>query len=142
MRIVVAVTAAAVVAAGCGGDDFENKPRPPVTVELTGVIKPEALTIEPSKLGAGPVRIVVSNQTEEPHTLTLEGSGGSGAAKRRQVGPINPLDTATLQADLEPGKYTVSVGSEKAVAAGEEIEPAALTIGAKRKSGSDELLLP
>ena len=140
MRIVVAVTAAAVVAAGCGGDDFENKPRPPVTVELTGVIKPDAISIEPSKLGAGPVRIIVSNQTEEPRTITLE--GGGGAAKRRQVGPINPLDTATLQADLEPGKYTVTAGSEKAVAAGEEIEPASLTIGAKRKSGSDELLLP
>jgi hypothetical protein len=142
MRTAVVVVAAAAVVAGCGGDDFENKPRPPVTLELTGVIKADAVTIEPSKVGAGPVRITVSNQTEEPHTLTLEGQGTGTATKRRQVGPINPLDTATIQADLAPGKYTVTAGSEKAAAKGAEIEPASLVIGNKRKSGSDELLLP
>lgn len=142
MRAAAAAMAAVAFAAGCGGDDFENEPRPPVTLELTGVIKPDSVSIEPSRIGAGPVRITISNQTEEARTLTLEGETDGGTQQRRSVGPINPLDTGTIQADLEPGEYTVKAGSEKAAAAGAEIASARLRIGPKRKSGSDELLLP
>ena len=142
MRAAAALAAVAALAAGCGDDDFENDPRPPVAIELTGVIKKDAVSVQPSKLGAGPVVITVSNQTEDSHTIVLEGKDGDSPAQRRQVGPVNPLDTGTIQATLEPGEYIVRAGTEKAVAAGEEIEPATLTIGEKRKSGSDELLLP
>ena len=133
-----ALCAAGLVLAGCGEDDFKNEPRPPVPVQLTGVITDEKVTISPRELGAGPVVITVSNQTKASHTLTLESA--DGGTIREQVGPINPLDTATLQRTLEPGEYTVSAGSETAVP--REIAPATLTIGQERKSGSDELLLP
>jgi hypothetical protein len=133
-----ALCAAGLALAGCGEDDFENEPRPPVPVQLTGVITPEKVTVSPNELGAGPVVITVSNQTKASHTLTLESA--DGGTIREQVGPINPLDTATLQRTLEPGEYTVRAGSEAAVP--REIAPATLTIGQERKSGSDELLLP
>jgi hypothetical protein len=133
-----AFCAAALALAGCGEDDFENEARPPVPKQLTGVITDQKVTISPNELGAGPVVITVSNQTEASHTVTLESS--DGGTIREQVGPINPLDTATLQRTLEQGSYTVSAGSEAAVP--KEIEPATLTIGEERKSGSDELLLP
>jgi len=135
----LAFCAAGLAFAGCGEDDFENEPRPPVPKQLTGVITEDKVTISPNELGAGPVVITVSNQTEASHTLTLESADGGGNI-REQVGPINPLDTATLQRTLEPGRYTVSAGSEAAVP--KEIAPATLTIGQERKSGSDELLLP
>ena len=134
----LAMFAAGIVLAGCGEDDFENEPRPPVPVELTGVITDERVTISPSELGAGPVVITVSNQTEASHTLTLESA--DGGTIREQVGPINPLDTAKLQRTLVPGSYTVTAGSEEAVP--REIKPATIKIGKSRKSGSDELLLP
>ena len=130
--------AAGLALSGCGEDDFENEPRPPTPVELTGVIREDKVTVSPHELGAGPVVITVSNQTKAAHTLTLESS--DGGTIREQVGPINPLDTATLQRTLEPGSYTVSAGSEAAVP--REIKPATLTIGEERKSGSDDLLLP
>ena len=133
-----ALCAVGLALSGCGEDDFENEPRPPTPVQLTGVIKQDKVTISPNELGAGPVVITVSNQTKASHTLTLESS--DGGTIREQVGPINPLDTATLQRTLEPGQYTVSAGSEAAVP--REIKPATLTIGEERKSGSDELLLP
>ena len=142
MHAAAALAAVAALAAGCGDDDFENDPRPPVAVELTGVIKKDSVSVQPSKLGAGPVVITVSNQTDDSHTIVLEGKDEDSPAQRRQVGPVNPLDTGTIQATLEPGEYVVKAGSEKAVEAGEEIQPATLTIGDKRKSGSDELLLP
>ena len=134
----MALCAAGLALSGCGEDDFENEPRPPTPVELTGVIREDKVTVSPHELGAGPVVITVSNQTKAAHTLTLESS--DGGTIREQVGPINPLDTATLQRTLEPGSYTVSAGSETAVP--REIKPATLTIGEERKSGSDELLLP
>jgi hypothetical protein len=133
-----ALCAAGLALPGCGEEDFENEPRPPTPVQLTGVINDDKVTVSPHELGAGPVVITVSNQTKAAHTVTLESA--DGGTIREQVGPINPLDTATLQRTLEPGEYTVSAGSEAAVP--REIKPATLTIGEQRKSGSDELLLP
>jgi len=67
--------------------------------------------------------------------VTLEGE-----SLRERVGPINPLDTATIQASPEPGNYEVRAGSPEAVP--EEIQPAALDVGDKRGDSNDELLLP
>lgn len=136
MRRTATVVIAALALAGCGGgEDFANKPRPPVPLQLTGVITKQKVTISPSKVGAGPVVITVSNQTEQSRTLTLDGNG-----IQERVGPINPLDTAQLQKTLKPGTYTVTAGSEKATAA--TIAPAKLVIGKERASASNEVLLP
>src|SRR5947208_12785320 len=104
MRSVAMGSAVAVLAlAGCGGGkDFANNPRPPVPLQLTGVITKAKVTISPNKVGAGPVVITVSNQTPQAHTLTLDGQG-----IQEQVGPISPLDTAQLQKTLRPGHYRV-----------------------------------
>jgi hypothetical protein len=133
-----ALCAVALATAGCGEDDFENDPRPPVPTQLTGVITEERVTVSPNELGAGPVIITISNQTETPHTVTLESV--DGGTIREQSSTINPLDTATIQRTLTQGQYTVKAGSTQAVK--REIAPATLRIGPKRKSGSDELLLP
>jgi hypothetical protein len=131
------LTAGAIAAgvAGCGGEDFENKPRPPVPVELTGVIQSDKVTVSPDRVGAGPISIIISNQTRESHTATLEGD-----SVKERVGPINPLDTATIQKTLKQGTYRVHAGSERAVS--REIKPATLRIGRPRKSSNNRLLLP
>ncbi|MEA2492544.1 MAG: hypothetical protein QOJ29_455 [Thermoleophilaceae bacterium] len=135
-RLVVAGLTLALALASCGGGkDFANKPRPPVPLQLTGVITKSKVTISPSKVGAGPVVITVSNQTGQSRTLTLDGNG-----IQERVGPINPLDTAQLQKTLKPGTYTVKAGSEAATAS--TIAPATLVIGKERASGSDKVLLP
>src|SRR5947199_152509 len=58
--------------AGCGGGDFKNKLRPPVPIQLTAVITDKNITVSPSKFGAGPVTLVISNQTQQSHNVTLE----------------------------------------------------------------------
>ena len=131
-----AVALAATIAAGCGEDDFENEPRPPVTMDLTGVIQEDKLTISPSRnIGAGPFRILISNQTDAEHTITLE--GGSIVEK---VGPVAPLGTEEIQRTLPPGSYEVSAGSARAVR--QEIQPAVLDIGEERENSNSEVLLP
>jgi hypothetical protein len=131
-----AVVAAAAIAAGCGEDDFENEPRPAVTLELSGVIQEDKLTVSPSRnIGAGPFTILISNQTDAAHTVTLE--GGSIQA---QFGPVAPDDTVEIKRTLAPGSYEVRAGSKRAVR--REIRPAMLDIGEERPSSNSDLLLP
>ena len=121
---------------GCGsGSHFKNDQRPPTPVQLTGVVNNNGVTISPSRIGGGPVILIIDNQTDKPHEITLEGGG-----KTDTVGPVNPHDTATLQQTLKPGTYTVRAGSPKAES--REIEPGKLTVGEDRSSSSNELLLP
>jgi hypothetical protein len=129
------VLAAGVVVAGCGDEDFENEPRPPVPVELTGVIQDDAVTVSPSRIGAGPLLITMSNQTRHEVVITLEGESITD-----EVGPVPPLETATIQKTLDPGLYEVQAGSD--VALPREIRPAELEIGRERDSSSSDLLLP
>ena len=126
---------AVVVLAGCGGEDFENEARAPIRLELSGVIQDDEVSVSPAKLGAGPVAITISNQTDTPHSITLEGSSTVDRA-----GPVQPGDTTTIQKTLEPGSYEVKAGSEKAVK--QEIRPAVLQISKSRKNSNNDVLLP
>lgn len=121
--------------AGCGEDDFKNEARAPVREALTGVIQDDAVTVSPSKLGAGPVEITISNQTDANRSITLEGE-----SILEREGPMAPGDTATIQKTLAPGSYEVRAGSRRAVR--KEIRPAILRIGKERKNSNNDLLLP
>src|SRR5436190_23359970 len=135
-RVTVTLAMVAFALAGCGGGkDFANKPRPPVPLELTGVITKEKVTISPNRVGAGPIVITVSNQSGQTRTLELNGNG-----IQESVGPINQLSRAKLQKTLKPGRYTVRAGSEAATR--KLIRPALLVIGKERASASDKVLLP
>jgi hypothetical protein len=126
----------ATIAAGCGGQPhFKNEPRPPVPVQLSGVIRDDKVTVSPNRVGAGPIILLISNQTQQAHTVTLDGGD-----VKETVGPINPLDTAKVQQTLARGEYQVIAGSKEALK--KEISPAKLLIGPQRKNSSDELLLP
>ena len=123
--------------AGCGKQEFENTPRPAVPMQLSGVITQREVEVSPRRVGAGPVIVIVSNQTEQSYTVTLEGE-----QLREMVGPINPGDTATIQATLPEGQYEVKAGSERAVEPSAQIRPAELVIAGVRPTSEDELLLP
>jgi hypothetical protein len=104
-------------------------------VQLTGVITDKGVTVSPNRVGAGPVIILISNQSKQAHTVTLDGGKTTDT-----VGPINPLDTASLQQTLEQGSYKVKAGSNQA----QPKQPAAgtLDVGPPRKDSSNQVLLP
>ena len=121
---------------GCGGDDgFENKPRPAVPLQLTGVITEEGVTVSPDRVGAGPIILLISNQTA---ALAHDHARGRGRARHRRPG--EPARHRELQQTLQQGTYEVRAGSEQAVP--KEIRAAKLEIGQPRKSSSGEVCCP
>jgi hypothetical protein len=135
-RDVSLLLAGAMLVAGCGGGShFKDKPRPPVPVQLTGVVTDRGVQISPHKVGAGPVILIVSNQTSAAHTITLEGNGTTDT-----VGPINPLGTGKLQQSLSQGNYSVKAGSAQATS--RDIPPGRITVSRERQNSSSDLLLP
>ncbi len=135
----VALAVAAVLAlGGCAGSsaDYKNDPRPPSTIIITGYISDERVSVSPRSLGAGPISLIVTNQTARAQSVTLETAGaGTGPGIRQVTPPISPQDTATLKVDVKPGRYSVHV-------AGDGILPARLRVGAERQSAQNDLLQP
>ncbi|HEY2601570.1 MAG TPA: hypothetical protein VGI67_08445 [Thermoleophilaceae bacterium] len=126
------------VLAGCGGGgkDFADQPRPPAPIQLNGVITNDGVNVSPHNLGAGPVIIQVSNQTQSTHTLTLDG----GTIAPIHSAPIAPTDTGTIQITLARGHYTLKAGEAQAVA--KTLQPARLVIGPPRQDSNDQVGLP
>jgi hypothetical protein len=124
---------------GCGSSsaDYKNDPRPPGPIVITGYISDQRVSVSPRSLGAGPISLIVTNQTKTAQRVTLESveAAGQGPGLKQETAPISPRDTATLKADVDPGRYSVHV-------AGDAIAAAALRVGPERKSAQNDLLQP
>jgi len=122
---------AAFTISACGSSDNRNKNRPPVPINVSVQIGPQKLTASPAKFGAGPITLLVSNQSGASQTMTID-----GPQVKQSVGPINPEDTATLKVAVQPGGYTLATDQSAG------LHPARLTVGPARPSGQNTLLLP
>jgi hypothetical protein len=128
----------ALIVAGCGsGKDYANSPRPAAPIVITSSITPQRVLISPSSFGAGPISLVIANETGTSHRVTLETDqiGGSSAGIRQETAPINPRDTATLKVDVPQGTYVLRVD-------GGTIRSARIEVGPPRPSAQDKLLQP
>jgi hypothetical protein len=138
-HIVLGATGAALLVAGCGSSsDYANNPRPPSPITITAAISGKRVEVSPRRFGAGPITLVVTNQTGRSRDLVLEtdtGGGSGQAGIRQRTGPINPQGTASLKADLRQGHYTIRVRSGT-------IQPASLVVGRQRASAQNQLLQP
>ncbi len=127
----VALCAFAFLVAACGNDDDRDKNRPAVPINVSVQLGARKVTVSPAKFGAGPITLLVANQSGASQTVTID-----GPRVRQSVGPINPEDTATLKVSVKPGDYTLA----SAEAGG--LRPARLTVGPPRPSAQNTLLLP
>ena len=140
MRHAFTATAAVVVGliGGCGGGaDYANDPRPASPINVSAVITADRVTVTPTHFGAGPVVILIANQTPRTHRLTVqtEELGASKPGVRQSTAPINPQGTATLKVDMAQGRYSVGTGE-----AG--MRGAHLHVKGKRQSAQNKLLQP
>ncbi len=127
-----ALAALALAVAGCGGnDEARSQQRPPVPINVSVLIGQERITASPAKFGAGPVSLLVANQSGAAQNITID-----GPRLTRTAGPIPPGDTATVKLTLGPGDFTISPEESAG------IDPAAIAVGPARPSAQNDLLLP
>jgi anti-sigma-K factor RskA len=133
LRVALAVALGGLVVAlvACGQSDNRNANRPPVPINISVQMGTKKVTVSPAKFGAGPITLLVANQSGASQILTID-----GPRVRQSLGPINPEDTATLQIVVQPGAYTLAVDEASG------LRPAHLTVGPKRPSAQNTLLLP
>jgi hypothetical protein len=121
----------AFAAAGCGGEDHKNDPRPAVPFEVSAKVGEDKVVVAPSEFGAGLAVFTISNQTNDVVQLSLDGPTEAVSE------PIEPAGvTDGFKVPVKEGAYQVSAGAES------NSRPAELFIGPKRKSSQNELLLP
>ena len=126
--------AVAVTLSGCGGgSQYANNPRPPALINVTAAIAKDRVLLSPDHFGAGEVTLIIANQTGASQQLTL--ASAQAGQLQDQTAPINPGDTAKLQATLASGQYSVKVDDPT-------IAPATIVVGKPRASGQSQLLQP
>jgi hypothetical protein len=119
----------ALVMAGCGRDDFENDPRPPIPAEVSVKIAKDGVAVSPKEFGAGLVNFTIANLTTEPGTLAIQGPVDADSSE------IPATGTGTIKVDMKTGSYEASVSGIAA-------RPFSFTVGPERPSGQNDLLLP
>ena len=135
-----ALTAAGALAS-CGDDGtkYANAQRPPSPIVVSASIDDNAIRVSPKKFGAGPITLVISNQSTASQQVTLETEdepGGSGPGEKAiETGPINPRETASVKGDVSEGTYSLHVG-------GDGIRATRVVVGAERPSAQNDLLTP
>jgi hypothetical protein len=139
--VAACVLTAALGLAACGSSkhSYDNAARPAASIVVSAAIDNGQISVSPRKLGAGPITLVISNQSNASQQVTLETAdspGGSGpGAKALQTGPINPRETASVKADVKPGTYRLHVGADG-------VRAARIVVGRARPSAQNDLLQP
>ncbi len=139
LRTCVALLAGAVVIGGCGDDnDYKNEPRPPSPINVTAFVGAKRVSVSPNAFGAGPIVVIVTNQSNSSQDVTFQtstaGSGGKNDVTQ-STGPINPGDTGQIKLDVVQGKYQVKTGDGA-------ISPASVSVGPERASAQNDVLQP
>lgn len=107
-RYLLVPLAAALLLAGCGGEDegvttpqpAAPPPAAPADIEVTGT---DDLQFQPSDVEAvaGTIEVALTAEASAPHTFTVEAEGGD-----QTVVDAGPGQTASGSIDLEAGEYT------------------------------------
>ena len=121
----------ALASAGCGSEDHPNQPRPAVPLEVSAKVDEDKVVVSPSRFGAGLTVFTISNQTDDIVQLALDGPT-EAVSEPIDAGGVSD----SFKVPMQEGPYQVSAG------AGSSARPTELLIGPKRKSSSNELLLP
>jgi hypothetical protein len=127
--LLATLVVAGLVVAGCGRNDFNNDPRPPIPAEVSVKIARDGVVVSPKEFGAGLVNFTVANLTNQTGTLAIHGPVD---ATSEQVGPA---DADTVKVQVKTGSYEASVD-------GIAVRPFNFTVGPERPSGQNDLLLP
>ncbi len=125
----VAALVVVLAGAGCGRNDFNNDPRPPVPAEVSVKLAPTGVIVSPKQFGAGLVNFTVANLGNETASLSIHGPVTADSPE------IAPGDADTVKVQMKTGSYEASAN-------GTAVRPFSFTVGPERPSGQNDLLLP
>jgi len=123
---------------GCGDSaSYANADRPPAPISISVAVTGERIAVAPSRVGAGPVVLLIANESGRSRdvTLTAAGGGRSCVPDDASSGPINPEDAARISLRLVEGACEIGVADGT-------IGPARLVVGPERESAQQDLLQP
>lgn len=136
---VLSATVLAVVAAGCGSSDsYDNAARPPAPINVSVNLSSDRVAVSPDTVGAGPVVVIVANESGRSREVTLTALAGSSSScvdGNISSGPISPQGTARLQLPLVEGRCQVGTADGA-------LQPAPLHVGPPRPTAQQDLLQP
>ena len=119
----------ALVVAGCGRNDFNNDPRPPIPAEVSVKMSNSGVGVSPKEFGAGLVNFTIANLTNQAGSLAIHG-------------PVSATSDVIAPGDAETLKVAMKTGSYEASTDGIAVRPFSFTVGPERPSGQNDLLLP
>lgn len=124
---------------GCGGSvRYDNASRPPAPISISIAVTGDRIGVAPARVGAGPVVLLISNQSNRSRDVTLTARNGSSSAcveSDASSGPINPQGVARIQLPLVEGACEIGVADGT-------LAPVRLTVGPERESAQQDLLQP
>jgi hypothetical protein len=134
LPVVLALAAALLVLTGCGdSSSYKNDPRPPSPINVTAYISPTRVSVSPTTFGAGPIVLIVTNQSDTSQEATFQTDSGDGL--NQTTNPINPGNTAQIKANVPEGTYVLRTGNDA-------VAPATVTVDAERPSAQNDVLQP
>ncbi len=150
-----ALSAAALLAGGCGAEEHVNEPRPQPSTRVSVTVAEDEVRVQPGRIAVGEERsqqipqnvdaeqprirsnaplevvLVAANLTDVDSRLELRGVGANRTSK-----PLVANGAVTLQAQLPTGTYSVQAADIPGA------KPARLVVGPYRTSSKNDLLLP
>jgi hypothetical protein len=144
----------ALATAGCGAEENANEPRPQPPTRVSVTITPRAITVQPPRIAIGPepnqqipqnvhadqpsidsdapvdVVFVTANLTDFDSKLEIRGR------KDAASGLLVANGNGTMLTSLPTGAYTISAADIPGA------KPAPFSVGSRRTSSQNDLLLP
>jgi hypothetical protein len=126
------VLAGGLLLTGCGKrqKDYANDPRPPSPINVAAYISTDRVSVSPASFGAGPIVVIVTNQSGVSQEVTL-----TGDQVTQSTGPINPGDTGQMKVFAKEGTYTLEVSAGG-------VRSATVNVGPERASAQNQVLQP
>jgi hypothetical protein len=141
--LAVPLVAGALAMSGCGTARQPARPSPPLPVDLSVYVGARSVSVSPTAIGAGPVRLLIASQARRAIVLSLVRPGRSIAARSAVIAPGG---NRQLSAVLLPGVYRVTSSSpalgQAQPALPSSIVPARLLVGPSRPGSGNTLLAP
>lgn len=138
----LALSALVLAACGSAGGKSASAVRPPNPVNLTVYVNDSRVSVSPTRVGAGPITFIVTNQASHAESLAIS-RGGSTLAS---TAPINPQGTTQVSVDFKPGEYTITTGphgrNDAQLSKQSSVRPASIHIGRERASSNNSVLQP